>query len=62
MAGGYIYMLGSHTGTLCIGVASNLYLRLIQCMTRCTVTIKCVPPEDPPRALVAEKPRTAWVR
>jgi hypothetical protein len=24
MSGGYIYILGSHTGTLCIGVASNL--------------------------------------
>jgi putative endonuclease len=27
MAGGYIYILGSHTGTLYIGVTSNLYLR-----------------------------------
>jgi predicted GIY-YIG superfamily endonuclease len=30
MAGGYIYMLGSHTGTLYIGVTSNLYLRVMQ--------------------------------
>jgi predicted GIY-YIG superfamily endonuclease len=27
MAGGYIYIPGSHTGTLYIGVTSNLYLR-----------------------------------
>jgi predicted GIY-YIG superfamily endonuclease len=30
MAGGYIYILGSHTGTLYIGVTSNLYLRTMQ--------------------------------
>jgi putative endonuclease len=30
MSGGYIYILGSHTGTLYIGVTSNLYLHLIQ--------------------------------
>ena len=30
MAGGYIYILGSHTGTLYIGVTSNLYLRVIR--------------------------------
>jgi putative endonuclease len=30
MAGGSIYLLGSHTGTLYIGVTSNLYLRLMQ--------------------------------
>jgi predicted GIY-YIG superfamily endonuclease len=30
MAGGYIYILGSHTGTLYIGVTSNLYLRVMQ--------------------------------
>jgi predicted GIY-YIG superfamily endonuclease len=29
MAGGYIYVLGSHTGTLYIGVTSNL-LRVMQ--------------------------------
>ena len=29
MSGGYIYILGSHTGTLYIGVTSNLYLRVI---------------------------------
>jgi putative endonuclease len=28
--GGYIYILGSHTGTLYIGVTSNLYLRVMQ--------------------------------
>ena len=27
MVGGYIYILGSHTGTLYIGVTSNLSLR-----------------------------------
>ena len=27
---GYIYILGSHTGTLYIGVTSNLYLRVMQ--------------------------------
>jgi putative endonuclease len=30
MSGGYIYILGSHTGTLYIGVTSNLYLRIMQ--------------------------------
>jgi putative endonuclease len=30
MAGGCIYILGSHTGTLYIGVTSNLYLRVMQ--------------------------------
>jgi predicted GIY-YIG superfamily endonuclease len=30
MAGGYIYILGRHTGTLCLGVTSNLYLRVMQ--------------------------------
>jgi putative endonuclease len=30
MSGGSIYILGSHTGTLCIGVTSNLYLRVVQ--------------------------------
>jgi hypothetical protein len=30
MAGGYIYIFGSHTGTLYIGVTSNLYLRVMQ--------------------------------
>jgi predicted GIY-YIG superfamily endonuclease len=29
MAGGYIYILGSHTGTLYIGVTSNLDLRVM---------------------------------
>jgi hypothetical protein len=28
MSGGYIYILGGHTGTLYIGVPSNLYLRV----------------------------------
>jgi putative endonuclease len=30
MSGGYIYVLGSHTGTLYIGVTRNLYLRVLQ--------------------------------
>jgi hypothetical protein len=30
MSGGYIYILGSHIGTLYIGVTSNLYLRVMQ--------------------------------
>jgi predicted GIY-YIG superfamily endonuclease len=30
MPGAYIYTLGSHTGTLYIGVTSNLYLRVMQ--------------------------------
>ena len=30
MSGGHIYILGSHTGTLYIGVTSNLYLRVLQ--------------------------------
>jgi putative endonuclease len=30
MSGGYIYMLGSHAGTLYIGVTSDLYLRVMQ--------------------------------
>jgi predicted GIY-YIG superfamily endonuclease len=30
MSGSYIYILGSHTGTLYIGVTSNLYLRVIR--------------------------------
>jgi putative endonuclease len=30
MSGSYIYILGSHTGTLYIGVTSNLYLRVMR--------------------------------
>ncbi len=30
MSGGYIYILGSHTGTLYMGVTSNRYLRVMQ--------------------------------
>jgi putative endonuclease len=30
MSGSYNYILGSHTGTLYIGVTSNLYLRVMQ--------------------------------
>ena len=30
MAGGYVYILGSHPGTLYIGVSSNLYFRVMQ--------------------------------
>jgi putative endonuclease len=30
MQGGYTYIIGSHTGTLYIGVTSNLYVRLMQ--------------------------------
>jgi putative endonuclease len=30
MSGGHIYILGSHTGTHCIGVTNNLYLRVMQ--------------------------------
>ncbi len=30
MSGAYIHILGSHTGTLYIGVTSNLYLRVMQ--------------------------------
>ena len=30
MSGGHIYILGSHTGTLYIGVTSDLYLRVMQ--------------------------------
>jgi putative endonuclease len=30
MSGSYIYILGSHTGALYIGVTSNLYLRVMQ--------------------------------
>jgi putative endonuclease len=30
MSGGQIYILGSHTGTLYIGVTSNLYSRVMQ--------------------------------
>ena len=30
MVGGYIYILGSHTGTLYIGVTSNLYQRVLE--------------------------------
>ena len=30
MCGAYIYILGSHTGTLYIRVTSNLYLRVMQ--------------------------------
>ena len=29
MSGGYVYILGSNTGTLYIGVTSNLYVRLM---------------------------------
>jgi putative endonuclease len=30
MSGSHIYILGSHTGTLYIGVTSNLYFRVMQ--------------------------------
>ena len=30
MSGAGVYILGSHTGTLYIGVTSNLYLRVMQ--------------------------------
>jgi len=30
MSGGYTYILGSHTGTLYIGITSNLYHRVLQ--------------------------------
>jgi putative endonuclease len=30
MSGGYTYILGSATGTLYVGVTSNLYLRMMQ--------------------------------
>jgi putative endonuclease len=30
MPGGFIYILGSHTGTLYIGVTSKVYLRVMQ--------------------------------
>jgi putative endonuclease len=30
MSGSYIYIVGSHTGTLYIGVTSNLHLRVMQ--------------------------------
>ncbi len=30
MSGGYTYILGSHTGTLYIGVTSDLYVRILQ--------------------------------
>ena len=30
MSGSHIYILGSHTGTLYIGVTSNLLLRVMQ--------------------------------
>jgi putative endonuclease len=30
MSSGYIYILGSHTGTLYVGVTSDLYLRVMQ--------------------------------
>ena len=30
MSGSHIYILGSHTGALSIGVTSNLYLRVMQ--------------------------------
>ena len=30
MSGAGVYILGSHTGTLCIGVTSNLYLGVMQ--------------------------------
>src|ERR1700753_2588153 len=30
MSGGYTYLLGSATGTLYVGVTSNLYLRMMQ--------------------------------
>jgi GIY-YIG catalytic domain len=48
MAGGNIYILGSLTGTLYIGVTSNLYLRVMQ--------------HKEGRASVVEKARTAWAR
>jgi putative endonuclease len=30
MSGGHVYVLGSHIGTLYIGVTSNLYLRVME--------------------------------
>jgi hypothetical protein len=56
MSGGYIYILGSHTGTLYIGLTSNLYLRVIP---RPSSAYRS---RSRSRASVVEKLRAAWVR
>jgi hypothetical protein len=69
MAGGYICILGSHTGTLYIGVTATCVCnpefkdfvqtwgwRMIQVHEKMYWwTIKCVPPEDPVLGLRSSK-------
>jgi putative endonuclease len=61
MFGGYIYILGSQTGTLYIGVTSNLYLRVMQ-HKEGTLEGFTAAARSCSRASVVEKVRTAWVR
>ena len=72
MSGGYIYILGSHTGTLCIGVTSNLYLRVMQhkegplegftAAYGCKRVLYFEDYEDIRTAIAREKQRKGWRR
>jgi putative endonuclease len=72
MAGGYIYILGSNTGTLYIGVTSNLYQRVLQHKEGsiqgftadygCKRLLYFEPYEDIRTAIAREKQRKGWRR
>ncbi len=72
MAGGYIYILGSDTGTLCIGVTSNLYHRVQQhkdgTLRGFTADYGCKrllyfePYQDIRTAIAREKQLKGWLR
>src|SRR3984885_4811154 len=72
MSGSYIYILGSHTFTLYIGVTSNLYLRVMQhkegTLEGFTVTYGCQRLlylegyEDIRTAIAREKQLKGWRR
>ena len=72
MPGGYIYILGSNTGTLYIGVTSNLYLRVMQhkegkfegftAEYRCERLLYFERYEEIPNAIAREKQLKGWRR
>ena len=72
MSGSYIYILGSHTGTLYIGVTSDLYLRVMQHKEGtwegftthygCKCLLYFEGYEDIRKAIAREKQRKGWRR
>jgi predicted GIY-YIG superfamily endonuclease len=69
MSGAYLYILGSRTGTLYIGLTSNLCLRVLQHKEGAwegfkdvPVTIKCVSPQILLPGFGGRKLRAAWVK